>query len=78
MLESNVEREKEMERLRKELIDATKVARELFDVTVKSNKVDVSNKQIQYETTALNEVYFASLFRNIKIFIKLCSLKKSV
>lgn len=57
VLENNIEREKEMERLRIELIDATKIARQLFDVTTTNNRVDdVSVNQMQCKITALNEV----------------------
>ncbi|KAL3998697.1 hypothetical protein ACH3XW_16070 [Acanthocheilonema viteae] len=55
MLENNVEREKEMERLRAELVDATKVARELFGDTINSRRIDVSSAEMQCKITALNE-----------------------
>lgn len=77
MLENNVEREKEMERLRTELVDATKIVRELFDATAKSDKkADPSTAQIQCEITSLNEVHLIILFqisfgviKNMKKFI---------
>ncbi|EJD75219.1 hypothetical protein LOAG_17587 [Loa loa] len=55
MFDNNMEGEKEMERLRTELLDATKVARQLFSTTVKSYQVDPSIAQMQCQITTLNE-----------------------
>ncbi|CAG9536049.1 unnamed protein product [Cercopithifilaria johnstoni] len=55
ILENNVGREKEMEKLRVELLDATKVARQLFGVAVKNNEVNGSIAQMKSEITSLNE-----------------------
>lgn len=58
MLANNLESEKEMEKLRVELLDATKAARELFDVTVKNDKVGMSVTQMQCEIAELNGVSY--------------------
>ncbi|EJW87170.1 hypothetical protein WUBG_01920 [Wuchereria bancrofti] len=55
VLESNMKGEKEMEKLRAELLDATKIARQLFGGTVTNNKVNTSIAQMQCKITALNE-----------------------
>ncbi|VDO60099.1 unnamed protein product [Onchocerca flexuosa] len=56
MLENNLEREEEMERLRIELVEATKIAQQLFSVSTNNHKVDQSNiAQMQCKIVALNE-----------------------
>uniref|UniRef100_A0A158Q734 Nucleoprotein TPR n=1 Tax=Elaeophora elaphi TaxID=1147741 RepID=A0A158Q734_9BILA len=55
VFEDNGEREREMEKLRTELLDATKAARQLFGVTVKNDKVDASIARMQSKITTLNE-----------------------
>ncbi|MCP9260394.1 hypothetical protein DINM_003748 [Dirofilaria immitis] len=55
MLESNVEREEEMERLRIELLEATKMARQLFSVTTNSHQIDDTVTQMQSKITSLNK-----------------------
>ncbi|VDK65491.1 unnamed protein product [Gongylonema pulchrum] len=55
MLESNVEREEEMEKLRVELVEATKAARKLFGAAV-TRPVDDSTRQMHQKILELSEV----------------------
>ncbi|VDO24731.1 unnamed protein product, partial [Brugia timori] len=56
VLESNMKGDKEMEKLRAELLDATKIARQFFSGTVTNNKVNTPIAQMQCKITALNEI----------------------
>ncbi|VDN94945.1 unnamed protein product [Brugia pahangi] len=56
VLESNMKGDKEMEKLRAELLDATKIARQFFSGTITNNKVNTSIAQMQCKITALKEI----------------------
>lgn len=55
MLESNAEREEEMEKLRTELVEATKTARRLFGGTA-SSATDKSTAQLRRRVLELDKV----------------------